>query len=170
LSRLGRQALTVQDVDVAALVRGVVDELQPQRPRALSLRVDGLPWVAADPALLRQVFVNLLSNAFKFTRHVEHPVVHVGGDRGEHAWVFFVRDNGPGFDMAQAGHLFDAFHRLHRPDEFEGSGVGLSIVKRIVQRHGGRVWAEASPGQGASFFFTLEAAREPLSPVGAGLE
>ena len=166
LSRLGRQALKLQNVDMAPLVHGVVDELRQQQPRRdLSLHVGDLPQIAADASLLRQVFVNLLSNAFKFTRDVEQAVIHVGCERRGQECVFFVRDNGAGFDMAHAGQLFDAFHRLHRPDEFEGSGVGLSIVQRIVQRHGGRIWAQASPGHGASFFFTLGAATEPLSPA-----
>jgi signal transduction histidine kinase len=165
LSRLGRQALTRQDVDMTALVCGVVDELRQQQPqRELSLNIGDLPRIAADASLLRHVFVNLLSNAFKFTRNVEQVVIHVGCERQGQELVFFVRDNGTGFDMAHAGHLFDAFHRLHGTHEFEGSGVGLSIVQGIVKRHGGRIWAEASPDRGASFFFTLGAATEPASP------
>jgi signal transduction histidine kinase len=167
LSRLGRQALNLQTVDMAALARGVADELaaqQPMRPN-LQLRIDALPQTLADAALLRQVLVNLLSNAFKFTRHVEPASIHVGhqpqsGGRP----AYFVRDNGEGFDMAQAGKLFQAFNRLHRTDLFEGTGVGLSIVQRIVQRHGGRVWAEGEPGHGATFFFTLDAAESRLTP------
>jgi signal transduction histidine kinase len=161
LSRLGRQALNLQAVDVAALVEGVVDELRQQQPRRdLRVVVGDLPQVVADASLLRQVFVNLASNAFKFTRDVEHAVVHIGCESRGQERVFFVRDNGPGFDMAQAGRLFEAFHRQHRPDDFEGSGVGLSIVQRVVQRHGGRVWAESSPGQGACFSFVLGEAVE----------
>ena len=155
LSQLGRQALNLQAVDMAALARSVADELraqQPQRPR-LDVQIDALPPALADAALLRQVFVNLLSNALKFTRRTASPAIHVGHD----AQAYFVRDNGEGFDMAQAGKLFQAFNRLHRSDVFEGTGVGLSIVQRIVQRHGGRVWAAAAPGQGATFYFTLAA-------------
>jgi signal transduction histidine kinase len=161
LSRLGRQALDLQTIDTAALARAVADELsaqqEPARPN-LQVQVDALPPARADAALLRQVFVNLLSNAFKFTARVEAAHIHVGHQTqpdGQIAW--FVRDNGEGFDMAQAGKLFQAFNRLHRSDHFEGSGVGLSIVQRIVQRHGGRVWAEGEPGRGATFYFTLGA-------------
>ena len=162
LSRLGRQALNLQTVDVAALVQVTVDELRLQlQDGDLRVCVGDLPLITADVSLLRQVFVNLLSNAFKFTRGLEHAVVHIACEYRGLERVFFVRDNGPGFDMAQAGRLFEAFHRLHRPDEFEGSGIGLSIVQRVVQRHGGRVWAEASPGQGACFFFTLAEVGEP---------
>ena len=168
LSHLGRQALNVQEVDVAPLVHDVIEELRPpQPPHELRVQVGSLPRIAADPSLLRQVFVNLLSNAFKFTRDVEHATIHVGCEHRAQEWMFFVRDNGPGFDMAHAGQLFDAFHRLHRHSEFEGSGVGLSIVKRIVQRHNGRVWADASPGRGASFFFTLGTATDPLPHAAA---
>jgi light-regulated signal transduction histidine kinase (bacteriophytochrome) len=166
LSRLGRQALTLQDVDMGALVHGVVDQLRQQQPqRALSLNVGALPLITADASLLRHVFVNLLSNAVKFTRNVEQVVIHVGCESRAQELVFFVRDNGAGFDMARAGQLFGAFHRLHGAHEFEGSGVGLSIVQGIVKRHGGRIWAEATPGRGATFFFTLGAATEHRSPA-----
>ncbi len=162
LSRLGRQALSLGTVDLNALVRGVIDELlQPPLQRDLNVHLGDLPETVADASLLRQVFFNLLSNAFKFTRGVERAVVDIDCEYRGDERVFFVRDNGPGFDMARAGRLFDAFHRLHRAEDFEGSGVGLSIVQRVVHRHGGRVWAEASPGQGASFFFTLGRAAAP---------
>jgi len=163
LSRLGRQALKLQTVDVAALVGEVVDELRQAAPaRAVDVRIGELPPAVADASLLRQVFINLLSNAFKFTRRTEPALVRIGSEAGTGERVYHVSDNGPGFDMAQAARLFEAFHRLHRPDDYEGSGVGLSIVQRIVQRHGGRIWAESAPDQGASFFFTLgEAAAAP---------
>ena len=162
LSRVGRQALTLQAVDVAALVRNVADELRDEQApqRQVALQIGALPEARADAPLLRQLFVNLLSNAFKFTRHTQQAVIEVGSEAQGDEQVFFVRDNGPGFDMTRAHRLFDAFQRFHRTDEFEGSGVGLSIVQRIVQRHGGHIWAEAAPGRGASFFFTL--ARRPL--------
>jgi signal transduction histidine kinase len=162
LSRLGRQALNLQTVDMTELARGVAGELQAQiEPPRLQpqVQIDALPPTLADPALLRQALINLLSNAFKFTRHAEAARIHVGHEaQGNGTRAFFVRDNGEGFDMAQAGKLFQAFNRLHRSDVFEGSGVGLSIVQRIVQRHGGRVWAEGEPGRGATFYFTLDAA------------
>ena len=158
LSRLGRQSLSLEPVDMTALVRGVVDELIPAQDRQQVQVVIGvLPRVSADPPLLRQVVVNLVSNARKFTRHAAQPIIEIGCSLGSEGQVFFVRDNGAGFDMAHADRLFEAFERLHRAEEFEGSGVGLSIVQRIVQRHGGRIWAEGKPGQGATFYFTLEA-------------
>jgi len=159
LSRVGRQVLSLQLVDMAALVREVADELRQAQPqRHVALKLGELPPATADAPLLRQLFINLLSNAFKFTRNVEQAVIEVGCDARDDGPVFLVRDNGPGFDMARAQNLFDAFQRLHRSNEFEGSGVGLSIVQRIVLRHGGRIWAQAAPGQGATFSFTLGAA------------
>ncbi|MEO8804938.1 MAG: ATP-binding protein [Burkholderiaceae bacterium] len=159
LSRAGRQVLKLQTVDMASLVRSVVDDLRQEQPQhQVALQVGEMPPILADVQLLRQLFVNLLSNAFKFTRNTEHAAITVGCEPRDAEQVFFVRDNGPGFDMTRAHQLFDAFQRFHRADEFEGSGVGLSIVQRIVQRHGGRIWAQAAPGQGASFYFTLEAA------------
>src|SRR5262249_47202729 len=123
------------------------------------LQIEGVPGVLADEGLLAQVYANLLSNAFKFTRNVASPSVQVGSDVRDGERVFFVRDNGVGFDMREAGRLFDPFQRLSSAEEFEGSGVGLSIVHRVVTRHGGRIWVEASPGSGACFMFTLPAQR-----------
>jgi len=162
LSRLGRQALNLQTVDMTALAHSVAGELsaqiEPRRPQP-QLQIDALPPALADAALLRQALINLLSNAFKFTRHVEAARIHLGHEAQDNGMrAYFVRDNGEGFDMAQSGKLFQAFNRLHRSDVFEGTGVGLSIVQRIVQRHGGRVWAEGEPGRGATFYFTLDAA------------
>jgi len=156
LSHVGKQTLNVQKVDVGELVRGVVDELRQAHPqRSVTVRIGELPEATADLQLLRQVFVNLLSNAFKYTRRVADAEIEVRAEQRGPERVFSVRDNGPGFDMTRAERLFHAFQRLHTLDEFEGSGVGLSIVQRVVQRHGGRVWAQSAPGAGASFFFTL---------------
>jgi signal transduction histidine kinase len=159
LSRLGRQALDLQSVDVTALVHDVVDELRRHEPeRAVQVVIDPMPVAIADRALLRQVFVNLLSNAFKYTHGQAQAGVHVGcqTDEGQGGVAaYFVRDNGVGFDMAHADKLFGAFQRLPQSAQFEGSGVGLSIVRSIVQRHGGEISAEAEPGRGACFRFTL---------------
>lgn len=168
LSRLGRQALDLQQVDVQALVAQTVGELQQRDPaRQIDIRLEDLPSTLADPGLLRQVFINLLSNAFKFTRGRAHATVDIGCQRRGGEDVYFVRDNGAGFDMTRADKLFHAFQRLHRPDDFEGSGVGLSIVQRIVQRHGGRIWAQSAPDQGASFEFTLTSSKPGSRTVGS---
>ena len=155
-SQLGRQSLSKQPVRTAVLVQEVLEELRKeQADRQVEIHVGDLPDCVGDPALLRQVFVNLLSNAFKFTRRKEKAIVELGYRRQEGEHVYFVRDNGAGFDMVYAQRLFGVFQRLHRADEFEGTGVGLSLVQRIIQRHGGRIWAEAEVDRGATFHFSL---------------
>jgi signal transduction histidine kinase len=157
LSRLGRQAVEPTRVNVREIVDGVVEELRRREPeRQVQVLIGSLPDAWADAGLVRQVFVNLLSNAFKFTRGSPQPTVEIGARLQDGQQIYSVRDNGAGFDPARADKLFMPFHRLHRPGDFEGSGVGLTIVQRIVQRHGGRVWARSEPGQGATFEFTLE--------------
>jgi hypothetical protein len=157
-SRVSHQSLDKQSVNVAALVWDVIHALQDGEPdRDTEFRVTHLPEVPADPVLLKQVFVNLLSNAFKFTRHTSNALIEVSGQRQDGEYQFSVCDNGAGFDMGNAQRLFAIFHRLHTAEEFEGTGVGLSIVQRIVERHGGRISAEGSVGEGACFTFTLAA-------------
>jgi hypothetical protein len=156
LARLGRQPLSKQPVKISTLVQQVLAELGQEQPnRQIEVGVEELPEVVGDPVLLRQVVVNLLSNAFKFTRGKEPALIEVGCQRQGGETAFFVRDNGAGFDMNYAAKLFGVFQRLHRPDQFEGIGVGLSIVQRVIQRHGGRVWAIAEPDKGATFYFTI---------------
>jgi light-regulated signal transduction histidine kinase (bacteriophytochrome) len=157
-SRLSRQPLKKQPVPTAALVRQCWETLRrEQEGRQVELRLSDLPPCDADPGLVKQVWMNLLSNALKYTRRRATAVVEVGcrDGNGHGAPGYFVRDNGAGFDMAYAGKLFGVFQRLHRAEEFEGTGVGLAVVQRIVHRHGGRVWAEAEPDKGATFSFTL---------------
>jgi signal transduction histidine kinase len=155
-SRLSRQPLTKRAVDMVELVQVVLDELRAQQPeRNVEVRVGTLPTAMGDPALLKQVFVNLLSNAFKFTRTSVQASVEVGYRQEAGTTIYFVRDNGVGFDMDNAKKLFGVFQRLHGIGKFEGTGIGLSIVQRIVQRHGGRVWAEANVDHGALFQFTV---------------
>ncbi len=157
-SRLGQQPLNRETVNVGTLVLEILHQLRDaEPPRNVELRVSALPDARADSALLRQVWVNLLSNAFKFTRHVPNPVIEVDGRQQAGECAYSIRDNGAGFDMRNAQRLFAIFHRLHSDRHFEGNGVGLSIAQRIVERHGGRIWAEAAVGQGAKFTFTLPA-------------
>jgi light-regulated signal transduction histidine kinase (bacteriophytochrome) len=156
-SRLGRLPLGLRGVDTKRLVQEVISELNlPATGRPIETRVADLPACQGDPALLKQVWMNLLSNAVKYSRERTPAVVEVGCERNHGECVFFVRDNGVGFDMQYAGKLFGVFQRLHRAEEFEGTGVGLAIVKRVVHRHGGRVWARAEAGRGATFYFTLK--------------
>ncbi len=157
-SRLGQQPLEIETVNIGKLVSEILSTMQAAEPRrAIEVHVGSLPQARADPSLLRQVFVNLLSNAFKYTRHVANPVIEVGGQQLAGECTYSIRDNGAGFDMGNAQGLFAIFHRLHSTEDFEGTGVGLSIAQRIVERHGGRISAEARVGKGARFTFTLPA-------------
>jgi light-regulated signal transduction histidine kinase (bacteriophytochrome) len=157
-SRVGRQALARAPVDLTALAEGVVSELrQTGGPVAVDVVLTPLPPASGDGALLRNVLVNLIGNAFKFSAKRAHPMIEIGVQRDGAEVAYYVKDNGVGFDMQYAGKLFGVFQRLHRPDEFEGTGVGLALTQRIVQRHGGRIWAEGKVGEGATFFFTLPA-------------
>ncbi len=154
LSRAARAPLTRMRVDVAALAREAADEVLPTARKPVELTIGALPHCEADPVLIRQVLSNLLGNAIKFSRETEQPKIEVGFVPGTPT-VYFVRDNGVGFDMERAGKLFQPFQRLEPAARFEGSGIGLAIVQRVIARHGGRVWAEARPGEGATFYFTL---------------
>ena len=156
-SRLSRQALEKGTVDTTRLVNECLGELAAARAgRQVEIRLGALPPCEADRSLLKQVWLNLLGNALKYTGRREHAVVEIGCTREPGGEVFFVRDNGTGFDMRYVHKLFGVFQRLHRADEFEGTGVGLAIVQRVVHRHGGRAWAEATVGRGATFYFTLQ--------------
>jgi two-component system sensor histidine kinase/response regulator len=156
-SRLGRQPLATRPVLMNELVDQALAELRPTHEgRAIQVSVGELGTARADPALLKQVLLNLLGNAIKFTGRTEGASVLVGSlPNCAQSITYFVKDNGAGFDMRHAEKLFGVFERLHRQEEFEGTGVGLAIVQQIVQRHGGRVWAEAAVGRGATFYFTL---------------
>ncbi|HEY3367569.1 MAG TPA: ATP-binding protein [Symbiobacteriaceae bacterium] len=156
LSRVSRSELVPSRVDLTAMARDVFADLERQQPeRCVRLEVeDGLA-ASADERLLRIAMENLLGNAWKFTARSPDPLVAVGAIRSGEATAFFVRDNGAGFNMAYAGKLFSPFQRLHTNGEFEGNGIGLAIVHRIITRHGGRIWAESTVGSGATFLFTL---------------
>jgi len=155
-SRLGTQSLSKKPVNIANLVHEVLDELGRDREgRQIEIQLGDLPDCVGDHALIKQVFVNLLSNAFKFTGHREKAVIEIGCAEDHGSNVYFVRDNGAGFDVSKARQLFGVFQRFHSQHEFEGTGVGLSIVQRIVVRHGGRIWAEAEVEKGAVFHFIL---------------
>jgi light-regulated signal transduction histidine kinase (bacteriophytochrome) len=152
-SRLGRQQPVAQSVDMTRMAADVVDEVRGDR--AVAVELAALPPAKADPALLRQVWTNLIGNAVKYSAKKSDPRVVISGHVNGQENVYSVADNGAGFDMRYADKLFGVFQRLHRTDEFEGTGVGLAIVQRVVTRHGGRVWAQGKPGEGACFYFTL---------------
>jgi light-regulated signal transduction histidine kinase (bacteriophytochrome) len=154
--RVSHQPLTRQRVNIQAVVGEILAE---SRKKADAPRVEilmgELPEVMGDPELVRQVFVNTLSNAFKFLRHTLHPRIEISARRLENQTAYLVADNGAGFDMKYADKLFSLFHRLHSEAEFEGAGVSLALTRRIIERHGGTIWAEAKKGHGATFRFTL---------------
>lgn len=157
LSRLGRQQLNVQPALLGEIVAQVLTDINADSTnRHIEWKIGGLPLVKCDQGLIKQVFANLLANAVKYTRPREVAVIEIGQMTVAGERVIYVRDNGAGFDMKSADKLFGAFQRLHRQEEFEGTGVGLATVRRIVQRHGGRIWAEAELDEGATFYFTLE--------------
>jgi light-regulated signal transduction histidine kinase (bacteriophytochrome) len=159
-SRLGRAAIRSESVEMTPLVEQVIRELHPDTDgRTMDISIGALGSVDVDPALFRQALTNLLSNAIKFTRDRDPAIIEIGcegeSSGGGTSVVYFVKDNGAGFDMKYYDKLFGVFQRLHSLAEFPGTGVGLAIVQRVINRHGGRVWAEAKPGEGATFFFTL---------------
>jgi PAS domain S-box-containing protein len=156
-SRLSRQPLKKQSIDPKPLVEQSLELLTSDRDsRDIRIDIHDLPPCEADPTLLKQVFVNLLSNAIKFTSKKEHAIIEVGCLAENNENIYYVRDNGVGFDMQYAHKLFGVFQRLHRTEEYEGTGVGLAIVQRIIFRHGGRIWAMSEPDKGATFCFTLK--------------
>jgi len=156
LARVSRAEMRREAVDLGAVARAVVEELRHREPeRVVEVDIGGDLLAEGDPRLLRIAFDNLIGNAWKYTRPKQRAVVEIGCEAVDGADVFQVRDNGVGFEMAYAQKLFAPFQRLHRLTEFEGTGIGLATVQRIVRRHGGRIWAEAEVGRGAVFYFTL---------------
>lgn len=155
LTHIGHQTLSPRHVALSQLVEAAIDTLRPDcAHRNIEWRIEDLGELKCDSVMFRQVFVNLLSNALKFTRGREPAVIEVGQLPLSSERVFFVRDNGVGFDMQYAAKLFGAFQRLHPVSEFEGTGMGLATVERILRRHGGRIWAESQINRGATFYFT----------------
>ncbi len=162
LSQLNRQALHRQPVRFADIAQRVIDDMAGERAgRDIEFVVADFPTWQVDPGLMQQVFVNLLSNAIKFTRDRAHARIEIGCRMDGHTLVCFVKDNGVGFNMKYMNKLFGVFQRLHSADQFEGTGVGLSIVRRIVERHGGKVWVDGAQDQGATFYFSLPDASSP---------
>jgi signal transduction histidine kinase len=160
-SRLGRRDVARRPTNLRPLVDEAIDILKPaMEERDIDMRIGELPSLDCDPTLLKHVMVNLLSNAIKFTLHCKPAVIEVGQVTGKETPVVYVRDNGVGFDMRYVDKLFGIFQRLHRREDFEGVGVGLATVQRVIHKHGGRVWAESELGKGATFYFSLRPAPE----------
>jgi light-regulated signal transduction histidine kinase (bacteriophytochrome) len=156
LSRITRAELRANQVDLGLLAQSILSELHNREPeRQIKVEIQANLYTWGDERLLKVALENLLANAWKFTSKQENPTISLGAKRQDGDKVFFVRDNGVGFDMAYADKLFGAFQRLHTVDEFPGTGIGLAIVQRVIHKHGGRIWAEAEKGKGATFYFTL---------------
>ena len=155
-SRIGRQDIVRQNVSLIDLVQDVIKVLTEEAaPRKIQWNIGPLPLVSCDVSMVKQLFLHLLNNAAKFTRPREAAVIEVGAMDDNAGQTFFIRDNGIGFDMKHTDRLFGMFQRFHSQQDYEGIGSGLAIAKRIVKKHGGRIWAEAAVDQGASFYFTL---------------
>jgi two-component system sensor kinase len=160
LSRIGRRDIELSDIDMDKLIQAVCNEIETATSeRNLQINLKPLPPARGDEGMIRQVFVNLMANAVKFARSREAAMIEVGGYAKESGNVYYVRDNGIGFDMQYIDKLFGAFQRLHSGEEFEGTGIGLAIVKRIINQLGGKVWAEGRENEGSTFYFTLQAKR-----------
>jgi PAS domain S-box-containing protein len=155
-SRLGRKEVRMSEINMAALVKSVREELvAADSGNVADFTVEVLPPALGDQSLIKQVLINLISNALKYSKYKENIRIHIGTYDKDGRVVYFIKDNGAGFDMAYYDQLFGVFQRLHSPDEFEGTGIGLAIVQKIVSRHQGTVWADSKPGEGACFYFSL---------------
>jgi light-regulated signal transduction histidine kinase (bacteriophytochrome) len=155
-SRSGRQTLTITEVDMAGLVKGIVKDMEHVFTNSnVKVTIHNINNAWCDPNLIKQVWINLISNAIKYSGKKKQPLVEINSSGLNGETVFYVKDNGAGFSMEHANELFGVFKRLHEQTEFEGSGVGLAIVHRIISKHGGRIWAKAKEGEGATFYFTL---------------
>lgn len=154
-SRLGKKELQKSSINTEQLVRNIVNEISPVVNNHAKVQFHSLPPANADYTLIKQVWVNLISNGLKYSAKKKEPLIEIGSHSQASETVYYVKDNGAGFDMQYANKLFGVFQRLHKPTEFEGTGVGLAIVQRIVLKHGGRVWGEGKPQEGATFYFSL---------------
>jgi len=168
-SKSGRQEVEKSEIDTTKLVSTILLELETSTPPKATIILNPLLPVFADCSLVTQVWINLISNAIKYSAKKENPKIEIGSIQHENEVVHYVKDNGVGFDTAYADKLFGVFQRLHKASDFEGNGVGLAIVKRIISKHGGRVWAESKPNEGASFYFSLPGV-PPVSLESAHLE
>jgi light-regulated signal transduction histidine kinase (bacteriophytochrome) len=156
LSRLSRHDLEKSTICLKDLVDDVLQEIQQDfKSRDIQIQVDESVYMNADPILMKQVYVNLMSNALKYTANVESTLIEVGANDLDGSYTYFVRDNGVGFDIRYAEKVFEVFQRVHRQDEYEGTGIGLAIVQRVIRRHDGTVWADSAVGKGTTIYFTL---------------
>jgi light-regulated signal transduction histidine kinase (bacteriophytochrome) len=156
LSRISRRDINSSEIDMTKMVKSILNEIISSEETAkLTLNIGQMPFASADATYLKQVWIILISNAIKFSIAKSNPVITIGGYTEAANNIYYIEDNGVGFNQEYAYKLFGVFKRLHKSEEFEGNGIGLAIVKRIIELHGGKVWANGKEGQGASFFFSL---------------
>ena len=158
-SRLGKQEINNVKLDMNPMIQEIIKELLPAYPHGVNIQWETvqLPEVMADISTIRQVWTNLISNAIKYTSYVEQPIINIGSYRQNGSIVFYIKDNGAGFEDEYKDKLFKVFQRLHSAEEFEGTGIGLALVEKIITKHHGSIWAEGKEGQGATFSFSLPA-------------
>ena len=155
-SRAGKEELILSELDIENIVKNVFEEIRAQYPnRVIEFKVASLPKVFADISMLKVVLTNLISNALKFTGTKEKSIIEFNSYNADDNLVYYIKDNGVGFDMKYADKIFGVFQRLHKQDEFEGTGVGLALVQRIISKHGGQVWVESKINEGSIFYFSL---------------
>jgi light-regulated signal transduction histidine kinase (bacteriophytochrome) len=155
-AHIGKQSISLKLINISEMLESIINEqIQHQPTRKINITLNPLENIKGDKGLLRQVFINLVSNAFKYTGKIKDAAVEIGSYRDDTHHTFYVKDNGVGFDMLYYDKLFGVFQRLHSSNEFEGTGVGLAIIQRIVNKHGGRVWAEAKVNEGACFYVSF---------------
>ena len=160
-SKLDREQVAVLEINMEALVTLVKEEaLSDDSSGKIEFHLDKLPWAKADPSLIKQVWINLISNAIKYSKYKPKPVIEIGAYKKDKFIVYYIKDNGAGFDMRYYDKLFGVFQRLHSPEKFEGTGIGLAIVQKIVSRHNGTIWAESKPDEGTCFYFSLPNGQE----------
>ena len=153
--RLGRKEIRKTSVDMTKLTKNVLEEINKTTNHNAKIKIHKLPSIVADSSLMNQVMTNLISNAIKYSSKTEKPVIEIGSGNKDGEIIYFVSDNGAGFDMQYINKLFGVFQRLHSESEFEGTGVGLAIVDLIIRKHGGKAWAEGKLNEGATFYFSL---------------
>ena len=155
-SRLGRKELTKMNLSMNEIVSGIYEELKKNEDhRDITFNINNLPLSFADSTTIKQVWINLISNSIKYSKRKEKIIIEIGSEIKGDEIIYYIKDNGAGFDMRYADKLFGVFQRLHSEEEFEGTGVGLAIVQRIISKHGGRIWAEGKVNEGATFYFSL---------------
>jgi light-regulated signal transduction histidine kinase (bacteriophytochrome) len=164
-SRMGRKEILKAEIDMNELVKSVLNELMISMPHKAKIKIHPLPSIEADLTLIHLVWMNLISNAIKYSSKKETPEIIIGSENGKNEMIYYVKDNGAGFDMKYSHRLFGVFQRLHAPEDFEGTGIGLATTQRILIKHDGKIWFDAQHEKGANFYFTLPVSKIQTSKI-----